>query len=81
VIAAWILIPGNERWHKYGTDPIFFFASRLTAVLPENPVLWGLALAIPLAGLYWLAERSFCEMEYPAAAQKTMGQAYLQKAG
>ncbi|HEY4364713.1 MAG TPA: hypothetical protein VGN17_27355 [Bryobacteraceae bacterium] len=75
--AAWILTPPHDR---YGSDPLPYYALRLSQMLPGNPVLWGLALAIPLAGLYWLAERSFCEMEYPAAAQKTLAQAYLQRA-
>jgi hypothetical protein len=48
-------------------------------LLPENSLLLGALLVIPLVGLYWLAERAFCEMEYPRAAQKTIGEAYLQR--
>ena len=78
--AAWISIPSNEVWRQFGIDPVSYFALRLADMLPENPLLLGLVLAIPLAGLYWLAERSFCEMEYPAASPQADGLRYLQRA-
>jgi hypothetical protein len=39
--------------------------------------LLAILLAVPLAGLYWLAERAFCEMEY--SVTRTVGERYLRR--
>jgi hypothetical protein len=77
VAAAWIMIPSTAAWRKYGSDPLPYFAVKLAAMLPASPVLLGILLVIPLAGLYWLAERAFCEMEY--SSTRTAGESYLQR--
>jgi hypothetical protein len=74
VAAAWISIPSKTAWRRFGSDPIPYFAVKLAAVLPENPWLLAIALMVPLAGLYWLVERAFCEMEYSTA--RTIGESY-----
>ena len=74
---AWIMIPSNAAWRKYGSDPLPYFAVKLAGVLPASPVLLGILLAAPLAGLCWLAERAFCEMEYSSA--RTAGETYMQR--
>ncbi len=76
VTRAWIAIPSNAFWRRYGADPIPYFAVKWAAVLPENPWLLAILLTVPLAGLYWLAERAFCEMEY--STTRTVGESYLQ---
>jgi hypothetical protein len=74
VDAAWILAPFDEAGH--GSDPIPYYAIRLARGLPENPWLLAATLLIPLLGLYWLAERTFREMEC-ALAGKPCAQPYL----
>jgi hypothetical protein len=76
IAAAWITIPSNDFWRRYGVDPIPYFAVKWAAVLPENPWLLAILLAVPLAGLYYLAERTFCEMEY--STTRTLGESYIQ---
>lgn len=76
ITAAWIAIPSNAFWRRYGADPIPYFAVRWASVLPENPWLLAILLAVPLAFLYYLAERAFCEMEY--STTRTVGESYLQ---
>ena len=48
------------------TDPWAFdrAARYLADLLPEDWRLFGLALAMPVAGTYWIAERTFAEFEY-----------------
>ncbi len=76
MIAGWIAIPDNTVWRKYGADPIPYFAMKWAAVLPENPWMLAIALMVPLAGLYWLVERAFCETEY--STTRTIGESYYQ---
>jgi hypothetical protein len=45
-------------------DPLFdTLVRKLASVLPDNLWLIGLEAALPIAGLCWLAERLFREME------------------
>ncbi len=48
------------------TDPWAFdrAARYLADLLPEDWRLFGLALAAPVAAAYWIAERTFAELEY-----------------
>jgi hypothetical protein len=73
--AAWITIPANALWRRYG-GPIPYFAVKCAAILPQNPALLAILLLVPLAALYLLVERSFCEMEY--SPTRTIGESYLQ---
>jgi hypothetical protein len=75
VTVAWISIPSNDFWRRYGVDPIPYFAVKVAAVLPENPWMLATVLVVPLVGLYYLAERTFCEMEY--SVTRTMGESYF----
>lgn len=74
--AAWLAIPDATIWRKYGVDPIPYFAVKWAAVLPENPWILAIALIVPLAGSYWLVERTFCEIEY--STTRTIGDSYYQ---
>jgi hypothetical protein len=73
---AWIATPDPTVWRRYGADPIPYFALKWAAALPENPWILAIALMVPLAGLYWLVERSFCEIEYSTI--QTVGESYYQ---
>jgi hypothetical protein len=75
MIAAWLATPAATVWRKYGSDPIPYFAVKSAAALPENPWVLAIVLMIPLAGLYWLVERAFCEMEY--LTSQTIGESYF----
>jgi hypothetical protein len=74
VAVAWISIPDITAWRRYGADPIPYFAVKWASALPENPWILAIVLVVPLAGLYWLVERAFCETEY--STTRTIGESY-----
>ncbi len=51
----------RDRTWMYDKIPL-----ALAAALPENGWLLALTLIAPLAAVYWLAEKTYAEMEYPA---------------
>jgi hypothetical protein len=73
--AAWIATPDAPVWRRFGADPIAYFAAKWAVTLPENPWMLAIVLMVPLAGLYWLVERAFCEIEY--LTTQTVGESYF----
>lgn len=63
-----MLIARARHGHTWTLDQI---PLALAAALPENAWLLALALLAPLALVYWLAEKTYAEMEYPAASRAT----------